>query len=84
MARGWESKSVESQQEEAATTESKGQPLSAEALAARKKRQELELIRKKVEHDLEVAANPRHRQMLEQALADVDRRLQAMGNESAG
>src|SRR4051812_45419438 len=76
MARGWESKSVEAQQEEAVATDGKkrGQ-LSPEQLAEKRKRDELTLMRKKVEHDLAVAENPRHRQMLEQALADLDSKL---------
>jgi hypothetical protein len=76
MARGWESKSVEAQQEEAVSTDgNKRGQLSPEQLAARRKREELTLMRKKVEHDLAAAENPRHRSMLEQALADLDSKL---------
>ncbi|MDP9267753.1 MAG: hypothetical protein M3P27_05440 [Acidobacteriota bacterium] len=79
MARGWESKSVEAQQEEAIAES--GNPvgqLTPEQLAVRRRREELGLIRKKVEHDLAAATNPRYRQMLEQALADLDGQLQAL------
>jgi len=53
--------------------------LTPEQLAARRRREELAMIRKKVEHDLAAATNPRHRQMLEQALADLDGQLQKLG-----
>jgi hypothetical protein len=78
MARGWESKSVESQQEESVSeSEHKvGQP-SAEELAAQKRHTDLVLMRKKLEHDLAAASNPRHREMLETGIADLERRIKA-------
>lgn len=76
MARGWESKSVEAQQEEAVSEEGKERArLSAAQLAARKRREELGLMRKKLEHDLAAATHPRHREMLEKALGDLDRQI---------
>jgi hypothetical protein len=79
MARGWESKSVESQQEEAiAEPDQERGRLTAEQLAARKRREELGLMRKKLQHDLEAATHPRHREMLEKALGDLDRQLAAV------
>jgi hypothetical protein len=79
MARGWESKSVEAQQEEAVAEASRelGQ-LTPEQLAARRRRAELELMRKKLEHDLAAATNPRYRQMLEQGIADLEQKLRAI------
>jgi hypothetical protein len=77
MARGWESKSVEAQQDEAKAggEERKiGQP-TPEQLAARRKREGLVMMRKKIEHDLASATNPRHREMLEKALADLQAQL---------
>jgi hypothetical protein len=76
MARGWESKSVEQQQEEAATAKPRGAPLTPEQTAREKKRQGLLLSRQRVLQQLEAASNPRHRQMLEAALADLDAQLQ--------
>src|SRR4051812_50093704 len=62
MARGWESKSVEAQQEEAVASDgNKRGQLSPEQLAARRRRDELTLMRKKVEHDLVAAGKPPHR-----------------------
>ena len=79
MARGWESKSVEAQQEEAISEAARelGQ-LSPEQLATRRRRAELELMRKKLEHDLAAATNPRYRQMLEQGIADLEQKLRAL------
>jgi len=76
MARGWESKSVEQQQEEAATAKTRGAPLTPEQKASEKSRQGLLLSRQRVLQQLEAASNPRHRQMLETALADLDTQLQ--------
>jgi len=78
MARGWESKSVEQQQEEMiASSERKGKQLTPEETAARQKRRGLELSRQRVLQQLEVASNPQHRTMLEAALADLDAELRA-------
>ncbi len=75
MARGWESKSVEQQQEEATANVARGPRLSPEQLAEKKKRRTLELSRAQIAQQLEAASNPKHRQMLETALKDLDRQL---------
>jgi len=76
MARGWESKAAEQQQEEAATSKAKGKaPLSAEKIAQEQHRRSIELSRQRILQQLQVACNPRHRQMLEKALADLDAKL---------
>ena len=77
MARGWESKSVEQQQEEAVTAKTRGAPLNAEQVASQKRRQGLLLSRQQVLQQLKTASNPRHRQMLQAALADLDAQLKA-------
>ncbi len=77
MARGWESKSVEDQQAQAAEDAGKkSKQATPEELAARKRVAELGLMKKKLQHDLEAATNPRHREMLEKALSDLDRQIQ--------
>jgi hypothetical protein len=76
MARGWESKSVEQQQEEASSVKTRGAPLTPEQAAREKRRQGLLLSRQRVLQQLEAASNPRHRQMLESALADLDAQLE--------
>jgi hypothetical protein len=75
MARGWESKSVEQQQEEATSTVARGPRLTPEQIANQQRRQSLELSRKRMAQQLEAASNPRHRQMLEMALRDLDAQL---------
>jgi len=75
MARGWESKAVEQQQEEAASRKSARAPKTAEQIAEEQRRQSIELSRQRILQQLQVACNPRHRQMLETALADLEARL---------
>ncbi|HET8826427.1 MAG TPA: hypothetical protein VFM77_14910 [Terriglobales bacterium] len=75
MARGWESKSVEQQQDEAATAKTRRAPLTPEQAAKEKRRQGLLLSRQRILQQLEAASNPRHRQMLEAALADLEAQL---------
>jgi hypothetical protein len=76
MARGFESKSVEAQQEEAARGRKPVRPAqSPEERAREERRRALELSRKRAESDLRLAAVPAHRRMLEQALAALDAEL---------
>jgi len=76
VARGWESKSVEEQQAEAASTPKLvNPPLSAAELHRNRERERLALSRKHVLGQLDSAQNPRHREMLQAALADLDARL---------
>jgi hypothetical protein len=79
MARGWESKSVEQQQEEAVSKKEGGEVLTPEQIAERQQRQGLELSRQRILQQLQVACNPRHRQMLEAALAELDKQLKSEG-----
>jgi hypothetical protein len=78
MARGFESKMVEFQQEEAArrgTGRTRGRELTADEQATEAKRRSLELARARAAADLERATNPAHRSMLEQAIAALDQQL---------
>jgi hypothetical protein len=76
MARGWESKSVEQQQEEATSEPArKTKPLTAEQIGRRRQLSTLELSRKRILQQLEAATNPRHREMLEAALTDLDAQI---------
>jgi hypothetical protein len=75
MARGWESKSIESQQADAAADRGRKAALTPEALAMEARRRELNLARSRVVADLERATAPAHRQMLERALADLDAKI---------
>ena len=63
MSRGWESKDVESQMEEAAARRAEGRqtPLSPDQIRVQTERHSLELSRTRVLTDLESATNPRRR-----------------------
>ena len=80
MARGWESKSVEAQQDAAAVAEQRrpSAPLSADEIRTRTERATLMLARIRALSDLQHACAPAHRAMLEQAITDLDRRLKAL------
>jgi hypothetical protein len=78
MARGWESKNIESQQEEAARTADRRPPLSAEARERVAKKDALVLARTRAAADLERATAPAHRRMLEQALQALDEQSAAL------
>ena len=75
MARGWESKAIEAQQEEASRERKRGPALTDAQRAAAAERRTLELARARAAADLNRASAPLHRRMLEQALADLDDRL---------
>jgi hypothetical protein len=76
MARGWESKSVEEQQAESGRTTAVAKPPSTPEQAAQKRRRDgIELARKHVLDQLQAAAHPNHRKLLDQALAELDSQL---------
>jgi hypothetical protein len=79
MARGWESKSVEEQQSAANTQVESKQRLTPQQAAKKQKRDALALSRRHVLQQLEEVQNPRHRQMLETALSELDGRLERLG-----
>jgi hypothetical protein len=70
MARGWESKSIEAQQDEAARP-----ALTPDQRVVAERRRTLELSRARAIDDLRRATAPPHRQMLEQALQAIDQQL---------
>lgn len=71
MARGWESKSVESQQEGVELAKTSGRVLAEDRESAAKLRS-LELSRTRVVHDLQTARSDVHRTALENALRFLD------------
>src|ERR1700730_18091050 len=76
MARGWESKSVEAQQEAAAGSDFSGKPRLTRLEADRLREQEsLRLSMKRMIEQLDHAQNPRHRQMLEKAKLALERKI---------
>ena len=82
MARGWESKSVESQQESATQKTPPQKSMTAEESARKAERATLSLARTRALADLQRACAAPHRAMLEQAIADLDRRIAALADEN--
>lgn len=77
MARGWESKSVESQQEAGSRLDQGGGlgGLTREQRERKKKRDGLELSRRRVLHEMEETRSAARRASLEQALAFLEEEL---------
>jgi hypothetical protein len=77
MARGWESKSVESQIDSAASARMARQrpPKSPDEVQRDSKIHGLMLSRTRVLNDLQHACNARYRAQLEQALAFLDKQI---------
>jgi hypothetical protein len=78
MARGWESKSVESQQDDAVRRKDVRPELTPEEQERLVRRRTLELSRARLAADLDRASAPPHRRMLERALADLDAQLESL------
>jgi NACalpha-BTF3-like transcription factor len=81
MARGFASKSVADQQEEAASSVRRKDPESnanEEKAALLSRRRKLELSRKDVERRLESAQAEAHREMLRRALAALDEEIASL------
>jgi hypothetical protein len=79
MARGFDSKFVEAQQEEAARGKSGGgRAMSPLERATEQRRRALQLTRARTEGDLSRAKAPAHREMLQQALAALDREIEEL------
>ena len=76
MARGWESKSVEAQQDDKARGAAQATgPASPEEAARAAERQTVELALARARNDLARAKVPAYRTMLEQAIAALLERL---------
>jgi hypothetical protein len=75
MARGWESKSVEAQQDDASRRVSRRPPLSPEQREIEDRRRTLSLSRARALADLDRATAAQHRKLLEQTIAALDRQL---------
>jgi len=76
VARGWESKSVEAQQAEAAEGRSPAKPrLTAAQVAKLRNKEGLLLSRSRVLQQLQTSHSPAHREMLEKTLIDLNARI---------
>ncbi|HWW75133.1 MAG TPA: hypothetical protein VNZ44_07050 [Pyrinomonadaceae bacterium] len=81
MARGWESKSVESQQEES-FRDAEGRDLQALSPEERERHERLaslELSRARTLDQLERATSPAHRAMLKRTLLALERDIAGLG-----
>jgi hypothetical protein len=77
MSRGWESKSVEEQQNQAAAPKPVPEENHAEAAERKRKRQALELQRERILS--ERTSSPHRRSALTVALADIEEKLTELG-----
>jgi hypothetical protein len=77
MARGWESKDVESQVEATQAPKQKpgSGPKTPEQLKIDQERKDLQLSRTRIANDLASATHPNHRKSLEAALAHLDKKI---------
>jgi hypothetical protein len=77
MARGWESKDVESQVEatQAPVHKPGSSPKTPEQLKRDEDRKDLQLSRTRIVNDLATATHPQHRKSLEAALAHLDKKI---------
>jgi hypothetical protein len=84
MARGWESKSVEDQVQDfqAKTPEEQSSNVTEDKTENSRRRKVLILARARVESELQLDLNPRYREQLIRALADLDAQLAKLPGSS--
>jgi hypothetical protein len=86
MARGWESKSVESQMEE--SRESKPATgkatLTAEELLRQQKKADLTLSRKRITQQMEASSSEKYSELLRRTLADLDKQIAELQRRRGG
>ena len=75
MARGFESKSVESQQEEAQRSKALPPALSPEEIARRSRKNGLELALAQTQAEMSAACRPAHREMLKLRLEAIEAQI---------
>lgn len=83
MARGWESKSIESQIESASESSPNSgghKQLSDDERKRNREREQLLLSRTYVERQLEAAVNERYRELLRKEMAEIERKLEDFGD----
>jgi septation ring formation regulator EzrA len=86
MARGWESKSIESQIEaaEERQTQARAARLSAEQVQLQRERESLELSRTRVLQDLARATHAGYRVQLERSLEYLEAKLKELTESTGG
>lgn len=75
MARGWESKSVESQKEDARGPQTKADPAALDKLRRQRELESLESSRRGIVADLAATQSPVYRAALQNALAHLDEQI---------
>jgi hypothetical protein len=82
MARGWESKEVESQIESAQSKRAaaRNAPLTSEQIRNQQQRESLEMSRTRVLRDLETVTHDRYREQLQSALKHLEQKLAELSN----
>ena len=75
MARGFESKSVESQQEESQRAKTLKPALSAEELARQSRKNSLEMALAQTQSEIKAACRPAHREMLRLRLEAIQTQI---------
>jgi hypothetical protein len=77
MARGWESKAVEGQVQDLEDNGSKrpNRQLTSAQVESHRRKQVLLLSRSRVQKDLQASTDPRYREQLNRALADLDAQI---------
>src|SRR2546430_518529 len=79
MARGWESKSVEAQQDDAREkSQSLRRPMTPEQAAYCREQESLRLSRQRILQQLDGCQNPRYRKLMEETLAELDSKIGAL------
>ncbi|MGD9903192.1 MAG: hypothetical protein AB7U83_06955 [Vicinamibacterales bacterium] len=84
MARGWESKAVEAQQDEAGRARTAAPPLSAAERDRRQAAEGLRLALADATAQLQAACRPVHRDMLRQRIAALEASLAALDTGGTG
>jgi hypothetical protein len=79
VARGWESKSVELQQEDARSSAELKPRLTPEQREIESRKAGLKLSRSRILGQLHSTENPRYREILERALAELDEQISRLG-----
>jgi hypothetical protein len=81
MAKGWESKAVEGQVQDAESQrDNKKTQLTAVQIEANRRKQVLLLSRARVADDLQSSSDSRYRDQLTRALADLDAQISRLSN----
>lgn len=79
MARGWESKSIEAQQSEAAEKSTATREKMTPDQAARfREKESLRLARQRILEQIAVSKNPHRREVLELSIAELEERLRKL------